>query len=67
MTTKIRPNHPPAIPDLIPKSLVAKKLSVSTRTIDRLSERGELKKVYIGGAVRFRIVDVERLIEQGLQ
>jgi excisionase family DNA binding protein len=42
---------------------VARRLAVSDRTARRIVERGELRKVRIGGCVRFRPEDVVALIK----
>ena len=56
---------PPTKPLLVTKKFVAEQLSVSIRTVDRLCAAGELKKVFVGGSVRFRWEDIVRLIEAG--
>lgn len=40
-------------------------LGVSTRAVWRLRASGVLKGVQIGGATRFRLSDVSRLVERG--
>ena len=42
---------------------MADAFSVSVRTVERLAARGQLKKIKIGGAVRFRLKEVEAIIE----
>jgi excisionase family DNA binding protein len=51
---------------LLTRQEVADHLGVSTRTITRLLERGELRCVRIGRSTRFRAVDVDALIERAL-
>ncbi len=46
---------------LINKSVASELLGVSMRTIDRLVSSGELIKVKIRGAVRFRRIEVMNL------
>ena len=50
---------------LLSKKEVAETLSVSVRSVERLVARGVLKKIKIGGAVRFRSSDLHKLIETG--
>ena len=50
---------------LLRKSDVVNRLSLSTRSVDRLVASDKLKKVYVMGAVRFRESDVQALIEKG--
>ncbi len=52
---------------LFSKKDVAAVCCVSTRTVERWTERGWLRKVVIGGVVRFRPDDVETLVRQGLR
>ncbi|MBD2388825.1 helix-turn-helix domain-containing protein [Cylindrospermum sp. FACHB-282] len=52
---------------LFSKKDVAVVCKVSTRTVERWAERGWLRKVVIGGVVRFRPDDVETLVRQGLR
>jgi len=51
---------------LLTKREVATVLGMSTRSVDRLVERGELRRVRIGGAARFLPSDVDGLIERGV-
>lgn len=44
---------------------VAQRLAVSPATVKRLSRNGELRRVAVGGSVRFQAADVEALIERG--
>lgn len=44
---------------------VAEGLAISTATVYRLVAAKELPKVRIGGSTRFRVADVETLIERG--
>ncbi len=48
---------------LLSKKQVAECFSVSVRTVERLAARGKLTKVKIGGSVRFRIREVEAILE----
>ena len=50
---------------LISKREGAKLLAVSTRTLDRISEKGVLEKVHVNGSVRFRLGDINRIIQNG--
>jgi len=51
---------------LITKKMVAKRLSVSTRTIDRMVAEGVLNKVLLRGSVRFRECEIEKIVEVGI-
>lgn len=46
---------------------VAKSLKISTRTVIRLAERGDLVAFKIGDLWRFRRSDVENYIQQQIQ
>lgn len=50
---------------LVKKSVAAIKLGVSVRTIDRLIQKGILEKVFVGSAPRFRLSQLDRLVERG--
>ena len=52
---------------LLTKPEVAEALSISTRSVDRLVSRGELKPIKILGAVRFNLEDVLRLVQGAAQ
>jgi excisionase family DNA binding protein len=47
---------------LMTKREAADRLSISTRTLDRIRSKGEIKAVAVGGQVRFRPEDVEKYI-----
>jgi excisionase family DNA binding protein len=55
----------PLTPSLLRVRDVAERLSVSEPTVRRLVSSGELRRVRLGGSVRFRPQDVEALIERG--
>jgi excisionase family DNA binding protein len=48
---------------LISKKQVAELFSVSVRSVERLAARGRLTKVKIGGCVRFKLKEVEAIVE----
>lgn len=48
---------------LITKKMAADRLSVSTRTIDRMVAEGALEKIFVRGSVRFRERDIEAIVE----
>ena len=48
---------------LISKKQVAELFSVSVRSVERLAARGRLTKVKIGGCVRFKLKEVEAIME----
>ena len=52
-----------AIDDILDTKEVAKLLKVSTRTITKLAERGELTGFKVGDLWRFQRSDVEAFIE----
>jgi len=51
---------------LITKQMTAQRLSISTRTVDRMVADGLLEKVYLRGSVRFREYDIVQIIEHGI-
>ena len=51
---------------LITKQMVAKRLSVSTRTVDRMAKEGVLSKVYLRDTVRFREHDIDQIVVNGI-
>ncbi|MHB1433604.1 MAG: helix-turn-helix domain-containing protein [Streptosporangiaceae bacterium] len=55
-----------AVPDrLITAAEAARRLGVSARTVDRLAERGDLERVKVLGATRFRASDVAAIVAHG--
>jgi len=50
---------------LLRKREVAERLSCSTRHVDRLVQAGKLARVKILGAVRFRLSQVQALVNGG--
>jgi excisionase family DNA binding protein len=54
-----------AVDTLMTKKEAARRLSLSTRTLDRLADRGVIDKIFIGSSVRFRERDVAAIIENG--
>ena len=53
----------PSQPLLWDKRTVAKKLSVSERTVTRLVDRGELTSVHIGRSIRISVDSVHELLD----
>ncbi len=51
---------------LITRKMASERLCVSTRTIDRMVEKGWLEKVFVGAAPRFRKHDIDKIVEQGV-
>ena len=51
---------------LITKQMAAQRLSISTRTVDRMVTEGLLEKVFLRGSVRFREYDIDQIIEHGI-
>ena len=56
---------PSAFDQLVTKREVAERLALSIRTIDRLTAKGVLRKIKVLGAVRFRLSDVQMLVNGG--
>lgn len=50
---------------LLTKSEAARLLACSIRMLERLAASGALAKVKIRGAVRFRLSDIEQIIQKG--
>lgn len=50
---------------LVSKSTAALKLGVSRRTIDRLVQKGLLERVFVGAARRFRMSELDQIVESG--
>jgi excisionase family DNA binding protein len=51
---------------LISKSQAANLLGVSTRTVDRICSEGSLEKVFLRGSVRFRLLDIQAIVQSGI-
>ena len=51
---------------MVKKREAGELLALSDRSIDRLAEAGELRKLRIGGAVRFLRADIEALIKRAV-
>ena len=51
---------------LVRKRNAAKRLDISTRTLDRLVADGRLEKVFVGSSPRFRSSDLDRIVAGGL-
>ena len=51
---------------LITRKMASQRLSVSTRTIDRMVEKGLLEKVFVGASPRFRKHDIDKIVEEGI-
>jgi len=54
------------VADLLTRKVAALRLSISTRTLDRMASRGLIERVYVGGSVRFRVRDIESIVESGI-
>jgi predicted DNA-binding transcriptional regulator AlpA len=50
---------------LLRKKEVASKLACSVRSVERLVAAGELARVEVLGAVRYRASDVSRIMQKG--
>lgn len=51
---------------LVRKRDAAKRLDISTRTLDRIVADGRLEKVFVGASPRFRNSDLDRIVAEGL-
>ena len=51
-------------PELLSRAQVAERYGISTKTIDRAAVAGDLRRVRIGSAVRFRADDLADWIER---
>lgn len=51
---------------LITKADAAKRLSISTRTLDRIAESGLIEKIFVRGSVRFKLSVIESIIQNGI-
>ena len=58
--------QPPKRERLITRKMAAERLSISSRTLDRLVSKGLIEKVFLGMSVRIRERDIEHIIENGL-
>lgn len=52
-------------PALLTRKMAAKRLSISTRTLDRMANAGFIERVFLGTVVRFRAEDVEAIVRGG--
>lgn len=50
---------------LLTPSDVAGVLSISKTTVHRLADRGQLPFIWVGGQRRFKVDDIERVVENG--
>lgn len=50
---------------LLKKGQVAEVLACSTRTVDRLAEAGRLTRVYVLAGIRFRMSEVQAIMNGG--
>ena len=60
------PKGSDVVADLLTRKAAAIRLSLSTRTLDRMASRGLIERVYVGGSVRFREVDIVNIVENGI-
>ena len=71
--TKVKPNGFTSTPQMAPfptllsVSTVANELSVSTKTVRRLIERGVLPCCRVGRLVRIRSADLEQFVTSGTE
>lgn len=56
----------PFKPALLTRKAAAERLSISTRTLDRLANAGFIDRIFLGTVVRFRTEDVDRISENGV-
>ena len=60
------PKGSDVVADLLTRKAAAIRLSLSTRTLDRMASRGLIERVYVGGSVRFREMDIVNIDENGI-
>jgi len=60
------PKGSDVVADLLTRKAAAIRLSLSTRTLDRMASRGLIERVYVGGSVRFREMDIVNIVENGI-
>ena len=51
---------------LLTKKEAAARLSISTRTLDRMVVQGMIEKVFVVAAVRFRESDINEIVNHGI-
>lgn len=51
---------------LLTKKNAAAMLSISTRTLDRMTAAGKISKVYVGALPRFRESQIKLIVSEGL-
>ena len=51
---------------LLTKKRAADRLSISTRTLDRMVTKRLIEKVFVGQSVRFRESDIDAIIARGV-
>jgi len=52
-------------PVLLTRKVAAKRLSISTRTLDRMANAGFIDRVFLGSIVRFRAEDIDMIVKNG--
>ena len=52
--------------DLLTRKATAIRLSISTRTLDRMATKGVIERVFVGGSVRFRSTDIAEIVQNGI-
>jgi excisionase family DNA binding protein len=62
MVTRIRTTNPPNVVRLLTRAEAAERLGLSTKSVDRLLQRGELRAIRLGAAVRIDPRDLDDLI-----
>lgn len=51
---------------LLTRKAAAKRLSISTRTLDRMVAAGKIGKVFVGSSPRFRRSEIDRIVARGV-
>ncbi|MGE9268112.1 MAG: helix-turn-helix domain-containing protein [Verrucomicrobiales bacterium] len=62
----IQQNSKQKVSDLVTRKAAASRLSISTRTLDRMANKGLIEKVFVGGSVRFRSYDIDKIVSEGV-
>jgi excisionase family DNA binding protein len=62
----VKDTAPAENPALLTRKVAAARLSISTRTLDRLASSGSIERVLLGTAVRFRAADISKIVDRGI-
>ncbi|MBK1884145.1 excisionase family DNA-binding protein [Luteolibacter pohnpeiensis] len=51
---------------LLTKKAAAERLSISTRTLDRMVAAGKIDKIFVGSSPRFRKSEIDQIVARGI-